>query len=222
MRSRNRWLSPPSWRSPPTAARADDGLPKGTPELKSATALAFGPKGLLFVGDSQSAAIFAISTGDAKPAGDKAVDIERIDGKIAAVLGVSEKEVRINDVKVNPASGNIYLAVTRGTGRRTPALLKVSRDGSIEPLALKDVMFSEVKLPNPAMGKGAATAITSMAFLIAAVRRGAFERGFRQHTTGHSVPVQGRRQGDRDQFFHGAHGRLETQAAHPHLHALQN
>ena len=44
------------------------------------------------------------------------MNIERIDGKIAAVLGVSEKEVRINDLKVNPASGNIYLAVTRGTG----------------------------------------------------------------------------------------------------------
>jgi len=34
---------------------AEDGLAKGTPAMKSATALAFGPKGLLFVGDSQSA-----------------------------------------------------------------------------------------------------------------------------------------------------------------------
>ena len=39
---------------------ADDGLAKGTPEVKSANALAFGPNGLLFVGDTQSATIFAI------------------------------------------------------------------------------------------------------------------------------------------------------------------
>ena len=145
---------------------AEDGLAKGTPEMKSATALAFGPKGLLFVGDPMAATIFAIDTGDAKPAGDKAVNVEKIDGKIAAALGVSEKEVRINDVKVNPASGNIYLAITRGTGAGTPALVKVSRDGSTEPLTLKDVMFSKVAIVNP--GKSTREplgAITGMAFL---------------------------------------------------------
>ena len=193
---------------------ADDGLAKGTPELKSATALAFGPKGLLFVGDSQSAAIFAISTGDAKPAGDKAVNIERIDGKIAAALGVSEKEVRINDVKVNPASGNIYLAVTRGTGAGTPAILKVSRDGSIEPMALKDVMFSKVEIAQPREGKGAATA-SSPAWR--SWMAGCSSPGFRARSSpAHCGPFRSRSKdvdkGTGIQIFHGAHGRLETQA----------
>jgi hypothetical protein len=194
---------------------ADDGLSKGTPELKSATALAFGPKGLLFVGDPQSASIFAINTGDAKPAGDKAVDIDRIDGKIAAALGVSEKEVRINDVKVNPASGNIYLAVTRGTGAGTPALLKVSRDGSIEPLPLKDVMFSKVAIVNP--GKSAREpmgAITSMAFLdgrlfVAGLSTEEFASTLR------AIPFPFGKETDKGtgiQIYHGAHGRIETQA----------
>ena len=39
-------------------------LKKGTPDLKSAGALAFGPDGILFVGDTRGAAIFAIDTGD--------------------------------------------------------------------------------------------------------------------------------------------------------------
>src|SRR5437868_7387329 len=39
-------------------ARADHGLTKGTPDLKSASALAFGPHGILFVGDPAVAAIF--------------------------------------------------------------------------------------------------------------------------------------------------------------------
>ena len=119
----------------------------------------------MLFGGGQAATIFALDTGDSKPAGDKAVNVEKIDGKIAAALGVTEKEVRINDVKVNPASGNIYLAVTRGTGAGTPALVKVTRDGSTEPMTLKDVMFSQVKWPNPAMGKNATSSITSMAFV---------------------------------------------------------
>jgi hypothetical protein len=192
---------------------AEDGLAKGTPAMKSATALAFGPKGLLFVGDSQSATIFAIDTGDAKPAGDKAVDVEKIDGKIAAALGVSEKEVRINDVKVNPASGNIYLAVTRGTGAGTPAIVKVTHDGATEPIGLKDVMFAQVKLPNPAMGKGAATAITSMAFLDGRLFvAGLSSEEFASTLRAIPFPFKDADKGTGIQIFHGAHGRLETQA----------
>jgi hypothetical protein len=194
---------------------AQDGLAKGTPDLMSATALAFGPKGLLFVGDPAGAAIFAIDTGDAKPAGDKPVNIEKIDGRLAAALGVSEKEIRINDVKVNPASGNIYLAVTRGTGAGTPALVKVTRDGSAEPLALKDVMFSKVMIVNPGKSQREPTgAITAMAFLdgrlfVAGLSTEEFASTLR------AIPYPFGKETDKGtgiQIFHGAHGRLETQA----------
>src|SRR5262249_19230351 len=130
-----------------TAAPAAD-LQKGTPELQSAASLAFGPNGLMFVGDALGATIYAIDTGDSKSAGDKDVNVEKIDGKIAAALGVTEKDVRVNDVKVNPASGNIYMAITRGTGNGQPAIIKVSRDGTTEPMSLKDVMYASVKIPN--------------------------------------------------------------------------
>jgi hypothetical protein len=39
------------------------GLKEGTPDLQSAGALAFGPDDVLFVGDTKSAAVFAIATG---------------------------------------------------------------------------------------------------------------------------------------------------------------
>jgi len=198
---------------------AQDGLAKGTPDLMSATALAFGPKGLLFVGDPTGAAIFAIDTGDAKPAGDKPVNIEKIDGRLAAALGVSEKEVRINDVKVNPASGNIYLAVTRGAGAGTPALVKVIRDGSAEPLALKDVMFSKVAIPNPfeptpKSRSTRADTITAMAFLDGRL----FVAGLSNedfNSTLRAIPYPFGKETDKGtgiQIFHGAHGRIETQA----------
>ena len=58
-----------------SSARAADpsaSLKKGTPDLKSAGPLAFGPDGILFVGDTQGAALFAIDTGDRTPAAEKA------------------------------------------------------------------------------------------------------------------------------------------------------
>ncbi len=51
-----------------TAALAQAaGLEKGTPDIKSAGPLAFGPDGVLFVGDPVGRAIFAIDTGDHAP-----------------------------------------------------------------------------------------------------------------------------------------------------------
>src|SRR5947209_11927278 len=77
------------------SARAGDltaNLKKGTPDLKSAAALAFGPEGILFVGDTQGAAVFAIATGDQKPtASTGALKVEGIDEKIAAMLGTNQK-----------------------------------------------------------------------------------------------------------------------------------
>jgi hypothetical protein len=194
--------------------RAAD-LTKGTPDLKSATSLAFGPKGLLFVGDPAGAAIFAIETGDASPIGDKALNIEKIDAKLAASLGVSEKEVRINDVKVNPASGNIYLAVTRGAGGGTPAVIKVTRDGNAEPLTLKDVMFSKVAIVNPGKSQREPMgAITGMAFLdgrlfVAGLSTEEFASTLR------AIPYPFGKDTDKGtgiEIFHGAHGKIETHA----------
>jgi hypothetical protein len=195
--------------------RADDGLANGTPDLKSATSLAFGPKGLLFIGDPAGAAIFAIQTGDVSPAGDKPINVERIDAKIAAALGVGEKEVRINDVKVNPASGNIFLAVTRGTGAGTPALVKLTRDGSTAPVDLKDVKFSKVTIVNPGQSKREPTgAITGMAFLDGRL----FVAGLSSEqfaSTLRAIPFPFGKQTDQGtgiEIFHGAHGKIETHA----------
>src|SRR6516165_2973634 len=94
-----------------TAQGAD--LTKGTPELKSAGALAFGPNGLLFVGDASGARIFAIDTGDriADSAGGS-IKVEAINEKVASLLGTDPSEVAINDLAVNPASGKAYLSVS--------------------------------------------------------------------------------------------------------------
>ena len=70
-----------------TAAPAT-ALAAGNSGLKSAGALAFGPDGVLFVGDSAGGAIAAIDTADRTPGSGK-VDVQGIDEKVAAMVGVN-------------------------------------------------------------------------------------------------------------------------------------
>jgi hypothetical protein len=69
------------------AADLTESLKMGTPDIKSAGPLAFGPDGVLFIGDRQAAAIFAIDTGDRTPAPAGPFKVQGIDEKIAATLG---------------------------------------------------------------------------------------------------------------------------------------
>ena len=118
--------------------------------------------------------------------------------------------MKINDLKVNPASGNVYLAVTRGTGSGQPAIVKVSRDGSIAPLTLTDVMYAKVSLPN-ASEKQRAQSITSMAFVDGRVFvAGLSTEEFASTLWAIPYPFTEAGKGTGIQIFHGAHGRLET------------
>ncbi len=199
------------------STRADVQTTKGTPDMKSISALAFGPKGVLFVGDPASAAIFAIETGDTSPSGTGAVNLDRIDAKVASMLGTTDKDVRISDVKVNPASGNIYLAVTRGPGNGQPAIVRVTRSGQVEPIALKDVQYSKVTIPNPADAKkargGASTIITSMSFVDGKlIVAGLSNEDFASTLRTIPYPFKEADKGTGIQIFHGAHGKIETHA----------
>ena len=51
-------------------------------DVKSISALTFGPGGILFIGDSKSATVFAVNTKDTKKGQPAKVDIENIDQKI--------------------------------------------------------------------------------------------------------------------------------------------
>src|SRR5437868_4557872 len=101
------------------SARAADltsGLKMGTPDLKSVGPLAFGPDGILFIGDTAGAAIFAIDTGDRTPSPSGPFKVQNVDEKIAAMLGTEAKQISLNAMAVNPASGRAYLSVSRGRG----------------------------------------------------------------------------------------------------------
>src|SRR5580658_2486592 len=123
-------------------------LPSGKVELSSAGPLAFGPDGILFVGDSVGGAVVAIDTGDRKAAASAAkVNVQGIDEKIAALVGVTPDQILINDMKVNPVSKNVYLSASRGRGPDAmPLILRVDAAGKITSLSLDNAKHSSVSL----------------------------------------------------------------------------
>ena len=207
--------------APADAAGLRSSLKAGSPEIRSAGPLAFGPEGILFVADPKSAAIFAIDTGDADESATKGgVNVEGIDQKVAAALGTSADQVAINDMAVNPASGMIYLSVSRGMGPGAqPALLRVNAAGKIEDVPLKDVPFSQVTLANAPADSGEgrrnqrAESITDLAFFAGRVIvAGLSNEEFASKLRAVQFPFAKADDGTSVEIYHGAHGGLETRS----------
>lgn len=191
------------------------GMKKGALPIKQAGALAFGPHGVLFVADTPSSTVYAIATGDEKKADVKSLSIAKVDEVIGGILGTTGGDVQINDMKVNPASGNVYLSVARGKGPdAAPAIIKVGADGKADPLKLEDVMFSSVKLDNASKNPGRNPAITSIAYhkgelYVAGMTTQEWESNLK------AIPfpfTEATTKGAGVQIYHGAHGAWETRA----------
>ncbi|MEL6918990.1 MAG: hypothetical protein AAFO99_14830, partial [Bacteroidota bacterium] len=124
-----------------------EGFTTGDPEIASMDKLTFGPEGILFVGDSKNAAIYALDTKDMEEKTDgEEIRIEEFDKKIAASLGTTVENVQIKDMAVNPISKNVYFAVTVTDG--TPVLLKLNGE-ALEHIPLTDVGYSKIALEDP-------------------------------------------------------------------------
>jgi hypothetical protein len=199
-----------------TAAEADasKGLTKGDVTLKSAGPLTFGPNGILFVADPMAASLYALDTGDNKPAeSSDRPKVEGIDEKIAKMLGTTAKGIRFADMAVNPTSGNVYLSVARGTGpKAAPVILRVSRKGEISELSLKGIPNAKVDIPN-ANDKSRAEAITHIAFLKDRVYvAGLSNEEFASNLRSIPFPFDKTDRGASVEIYHGAHGKFETRS----------
>ena len=126
------------------------GMILGSPAVKSLGHMAFGPGNVLFIGDNTAAQILAVEIDD-RSGGASAINLEGIDAKVAQVLGVAPADVRINDLAVHPATKNVYLTVTRGTGaNEASVLLRVTRNAQrpIEEVPLTNVKYSTASITN--------------------------------------------------------------------------
>lgn len=195
----------------PLRADLTESLKEGTPDIKSIGAMAFGPDGVLFVGDTQSGAIFAIDTGDRKPVAEGMYKVQGIDAKIASLLGTDSKMVMINDLAVNPASGRAYLSVSRGRGPDAkPVMLRLTQSGEMEEMSLKGVKFAKAVLPN-ANSQKRQEAITDLAYVDGKVIvAGLSNEQFASNLRAIPFPFSESNKGSSVEIFHGAHGRFET------------
>jgi hypothetical protein len=192
-------------------------LKKGTPDLKSAGPLAFGPDGILLVGDTKGAALFAIDTGERKAvAGNRAIEVKDLAGKVAAMLGTDPKQIAINDMAVNPQSGTVYLSVSRGRGPDAiPLLVRINADGKPEELSLENIQFAKADLPNaPANDRQRVESITDVAFADGRVFvAGLSNEEFSSRLIAIPFPFSSEGfDGASIEIYHGAHGKLETKS----------
>jgi hypothetical protein len=196
-------------------------LSAGKVQLTQAGALAFGPDGILFVGDSVGGAVVAIDTGDRKAATSAVkINVDNIDQKIAALVGVTPDQILINDVKVNPISKNVYLSASRGRGPDAmPLILRVDATGNLTSLALDNAKHSSVSLVDAPAADASARqnprmqTITNMNYVNGSVVvAGLSNEEWSSALRSIPFPFADAQKGTTLQIWHSSHGRFETQA----------
>lgn len=193
------------------------GFAFGNPEIESIHALAFGPEGILFVGDARRAEIFALDVKDEMPRGTvDDIDIKQVDVQIAAMLGTTADAISIQDMVVNPLSQAVYFAIHLADG--TPVLMKTMGEKFVL-VALDAISYSKIGLEKAVEvdakdGRGRSLrqwAISDLAYyegkvMVSGLSNEEFSSTFR------SIPFPfGTEQAYSSlEIYHAAHGRYET------------
>jgi hypothetical protein len=195
------------------AAPATTGMNTGKVEIKSAGPLAFGPDGILFIGDSLGAKVVALDTADTKAGAPASVSVQGIDSKIAAALGTSADQITIRDIATNPVSKNVYLSVNRGRGADAKAvLIKLDTAGKLSEVALDNVKYSVAALPNPPEQNNQKTnTITEVRYVDGKVLvAGLSNEEFSSNMKVIPFPFATADRGALVEMYHGSHARYET------------
>jgi len=207
------------------------------PTFKHLGPLAFGPDGVLFAADSQNVSITALQLAKQMAGGTAGTkDVPAINQKIAALLGVDAKNLLITDMVVNPKTGNTFISAMRGLGAdATPVLLRVDGAAKIDLIALDQVRYTRIGLPNappaetplvlgerkipvanypdkvdPAGLMGVQT-ITHMAFVDGKLYvSGLSSEEFASRMRVIPYPFKTADNGASVEIYHGSHGQLET------------
>jgi hypothetical protein len=195
------------------AAPVTTGMTVGKVDIKSAGPLAFGPDGVLFIGDSLGAKVVAIDTGDTKAGVPSSVNVQGIDSKIAAALGTAADQISIRDIATNPVSKNVYISVNRGRGADAKAvILKLDTAGKLSEVGLDNVKYSATSLPNPpAQNNQKTNTITEVRYVDGKVLvAGLSNEEFSSNMKVIPFPFADADRGALIEMYHGSHARYET------------
>jgi len=202
------------------AADMTSSLKAGKAGLQSAGVMAFGPDGVLFVGDSKSGAVWALDTADRKASTAKPPEIAGANQKIAAMLGTAPDQILINDMAVNPISKRVYFSVSRGRGPEAAGvILRTNAAGQLEELSLDNIKFAQAAIPDvpdPSQKdrRGQSfrmEAITDIGFMDGKVFiAGLSNQEFSSNLRAIPFPFANVEKGTSVEIYHGSHGRFET------------
>ena len=193
-----------------------------SPTPVSVGSLAFGPENILFVGDTQGGAIYAMDLADMAHGDGGAVELADLDRKIASMLGIAVEDLLIADMAVHPTSQTAYLSVMRGRGEgATPVLMRVSGDGTIQEVPFEGMRYSAMDLdntpdPDQLYGRRASAltySITDLAFVDGEVFvAGLSNEEFASNVRRLPFPFTGEHRSASLQIYHVSHGQNETHA----------
>lgn len=196
-------------------------LQPGKANLQSAGPLAFGPEGILFVGDYKAAAVVALATNDNKVAA-TAVEVQGLHEKVAALLGTTPDQILVNDMVVHPISKRAYLSVSRGRGPDAlPVIVRTAAGGKVEEFALDNVRHARAELPNAPSAEAKdrrgqslrLEAITDLAWVEGKVLvAGLSNEEFASTLRSIPFPFSSQVTSTSVEIYHGSHGRFETNA----------
>jgi len=217
------------------AADPPGALTRGRPDIRSISALSFGPDGILFLGDGKGGAVFAIDLGPREAQEVKQPkEVTDIEGKLAALLGATAADVMIHDLAVDPVSKQSYFAVSRGRAAwnaqfllpndvaDASVLVRLDPAGKPEAVDLSSVRFARVVLPNPVDAARKvpwknvslrADTITDMAYADGTLYvAGLSNEEFASTMWKVAYPFAGAVSATTIENYHGAHGKYETEA----------
>ena len=191
---------------------------KGDIQLKSLTSIAFNKDGVLFLADPLGSKICAVDEKQGAPSPSANLEILNIDEKLAAVLGVSTKDIKIEDMAVNPTSKEVYFAVTRRGSDLQPTVVKVNKDSKLSLVNLDNVSYYQTSL-NDVPSKSPSTyfpltsAITDMEFIDGELYvSGLSGEEFSSKLRRIPYPFTNKTTAVQLEIFHPSHDRFETHA----------
>ena len=203
------------------AAGADSyGLKPGPAQLKLAGPLAFGPPGILFVGDPQQAAIYAIRVSDGR--GDAVgakIEAPNLTNRLAKKYDASSEDIKIHDLAVDSQYGVAYVSLSAGDAA---AIARIDAKGRVEPLDLAAIPHASTKLPNPPADEFVVRrgrrrnyrteSITDLQYVDGRLLVSGLSDEGASAVRGLNFPFAGDVTDASLEIFHTAHGRTETNA----------
>jgi hypothetical protein len=183
----------------------------GKVACKSIDAIAFGPQGLLLIGDGKGRQLIAVDTGDKTAMKWSKTEIKNINDELAGRLGTTGKGIEINKLAVNPASHKAYLAVRNRDNKSMDIILTIDGTGKIDEFRLDNVKHVVVPLPSDSK-------VSSITYLAWAGDRVLVAGGATNETFGSKIVSVTTPLGGEacccvsTETYHVGHGRWETAA----------